>query len=188
MGDLWRTEPSLARWIRELRDVMARHGVHRSVIEVGACRSHPDHDARVAFPGIPYVGVDAREGPGADEVGLAFEVLPRLEPAGLVLSVSHIEHDPTWHRTIMEMVAACHPDGGIFALSGPLDPWAAHELEQTPQPGYYGNRSAHEILDALAEGCRRYQRTIRKMEMRTLARHAVPRWPRLVLWASLETK
>lgn len=102
------------------------------VLELGS-RAEEGRSPRYAWPKAEWVGVDWREGPGVDIVGLvdALHKEDKLPGADLVLSVCALEHDPRWPGTIRAAVTQVAP-GGIVALCWSGPGWPAHDVGCAP--------------------------------------------------------
>jgi SAM-dependent methyltransferase len=104
------------------------------VLELGSRRSREDHDPTGIFPNAEWIGVDWREGPGVNLVGVV-DILGKEgklpTDVDVVLSVSSLEHDPRWPGTIRAALGTLK-NGGVIALTcaGPGSP--ARELECSP--------------------------------------------------------
>lgn len=177
---MWHDEPEVVRFLEAAHWVIPEPGL---VVELGSYRMH-DHDPRPLWPGAAWVGVDAREGPGVEAVGLAHEVLGRMMgpmpttgwpwlslPPGsrpLVLSVSALEHDPHWAATLEAARRYAVLRGGVVAVTCAGQDWEPHELDCAPGGAWYGNRTSAEIAAALHEGARR---VVEWDSLRTCAPH-----------------
>lgn len=134
----WAGDIAVRSFLERVYTEVVFAGGERRVLELGSRASRDDHDARslIRVDGGTWTGVDWREGPGVDLVG----VVDLLAKDGklptdndLVLSISTLEHDPRWPATIRAAVASVR-NGGAIALccAGPGSP--ATELECSP-PG-----------------------------------------------------
>lgn len=95
-----------------------------------------------------YVGVDFRPGPNVDRVALFHEALEEVEELlDCVVSAEAMEHDPFWKETLFVIADALKP-GGLFIFTFASESRGAHELDATPQPGYYHGISRDEFMEA----------------------------------------
>ena len=99
-----------------------------------------------------YVGIDFHGGRGVDVVGVAHEWVPSKAEYDVVVSTEMLEHDPYWKKTLTH---ACDllKFGGVLVFTCAAPPRAAHHLHDSPEDGYYGNRSATEVLGVLEGHC-----------------------------------
>lgn len=103
------------------------HGVARAVaesfdlpepiVEIGSYQV-PGQEAianlRSLFPGKEYLGVDARPGPGVDQVA-DVEDLPFPDASlGTVIAMSTFEHVPRFWRGFQEVRRVLRPDGALL--------------------------------------------------------------------------
>jgi SAM-dependent methyltransferase len=139
------------------------------VLEVGSFQVPGQEalaDLRGLFPGRPYVGLDARPGPGVDVVA-DVEDLPQADSSvGTVLALSTFEHVPRFWRGFEEVHRVLRPDGALLVAcpfyfhlhAHPSDYWrftpAALELLLEPYPskvvGWHGPASRPANVWALA--------------------------------------
>jgi SAM-dependent methyltransferase len=71
-------------------------------------------DLRSLFPDRPYLGIDARPGPGVDEVA-DVEALPYADASfGTVITMNTFEHVPRFWRAFDEIYRVLRPDGALF--------------------------------------------------------------------------
>jgi SAM-dependent methyltransferase len=108
------------------------HGVARAVaeafscpgpiLEIGSYQVAGQEDLinlRPLFPGRPYIGVDARPGPGVDCVA-DVEDLPQDDASvGTVIAMSVFEHVPRFWKGMDEVFRVLRPDG-MLLLSCPF--------------------------------------------------------------------
>jgi hypothetical protein len=134
----WDDEPHVQIFLDKLRLMSYRRDLAEplDIIEFGSLSIH-GHDPRPWFKNLSgfrsYTGVDWRSGPGVDLVGLAHEfcTFEHFRRYRIVLSVSALEHDPFWSRTIETMVR-CTAPGGVIAITCAGPGWAQHELDCAP--------------------------------------------------------
>jgi len=157
---MWKHAPDVRMFVQTAVDLASVKSGGRtsgswSAIEFGGFIMH-DHDARaLAVPAgcTRFVGVDWREGPGVDLVCLNSEAPDRLgdERFDLSLSISALEHDPEWQKTLAAMLSVLSP-GGIAAVTVPTGGWPPHEVECAPLGGeFYENRTVDEVLGAFSD-------------------------------------
>lgn len=188
---MWKDEPEVANWIRKV----ARHiedlkiAPSAPVVEFGSFAMH-DHNPRLAFPqDRAYIGLDARPGPGVDQVwcsGTANSLPVPIHSAVATLSVSALEHDPHIVKTLTAMVLSTMP-GGIIALSFPLDPWAPHEIECAPDGSYYVNPPVALVLHVITAALMHAVKEVEWMTVERVMRNATPHWPRANVIIKLAT-
>jgi SAM-dependent methyltransferase len=71
-------------------------------------------DLRALFPGKSYLGIDARPGPGVDQVA-DVEALPFPDQSfGTVIAMNTFEHVPHFWRGFEEVYRVLKPDGALF--------------------------------------------------------------------------
>ncbi len=96
-----------------------------------------------------YIGIDHREGPGVDEVGLAHSY--RGRPDGYfdtIISTEMLEHDPYWNWSLGRMTELLAPGGYlILTVAGPER--KPHEVYCAPLEGYYRNLTLTEVISAV---------------------------------------
>lgn len=178
---MWKDEIGVRKF---LQGIARGYYAGGPVVELGSRIMH-DHDARPLFAkGASYLGVDALPGKGVDIQATTLELLqeatdpePRVpfRGASVVLSINMLEHDPYWFSTLRLGVMLLRP-GGVFGIVCPQDPWAAHEQETSPRPGYYRNHSLTELLNALLDADRMIRWDL--CSAWTEHREATPHWPR----------
>ena len=95
-----------------------------------------------------YIGVDWRNGPGVDTVGLAHEVSFDFK-AKAVLSASMLEHDPYWEKSLGNMIDHLQPDG-ILVLTWGSARNGEHCLEEAPD-GKFHCLKAEKVIKFLSE-------------------------------------
>jgi SAM-dependent methyltransferase len=87
------------------------------VLEIGSYQPRGQEalaDLRPLFPGKRYLGLDARAGPGVDEIG-DVEALPYADASvGTVLAMSAFEHVPRFWRGFDEVHRVLRPDGALI--------------------------------------------------------------------------
>ena len=137
-------------WLRSVRKKHPHLFNGGRVLECGA--RHRGWNSRALFPLAEYIGLDAQEGQGVDVVGLIHEYVPDA-PFDVVLSTSTLEHDPYWQQSLTAMADALKPGGAlILTFAGPGYP--EHETQDSPEPGYYENRSVEDVAAALGDAFR----------------------------------
>jgi SAM-dependent methyltransferase len=108
------------------------HGVARAVaetfelpepiLEIGSYQVAGQEELanlRDLFPGQSYLGVDARPGPGVDEVADVEELPLADESVGTVIAMNTFEHVPRFWRGFEEVQRVLRPDGA-FLVSCPF--------------------------------------------------------------------
>jgi SAM-dependent methyltransferase len=87
------------------------------ILEVGSYQVSGQEtiaDLRTLFPGKPYLGIDARPGPGVDHVA-DVEALPYASRSfGTVIAMNTFEHVPRFWRGFEEVHRVLRPDGALF--------------------------------------------------------------------------
>jgi SAM-dependent methyltransferase len=87
------------------------------ILEIGSYQVPGQEDLanlRSLFPGKQYIGVDARPGPGVDQVANV-EALPHVTGSiGTVVSLNTFEHVPRFWRGFEEVYRVLRPDGALF--------------------------------------------------------------------------
>jgi SAM-dependent methyltransferase len=87
------------------------------ILEVGAYQVAGQEqiaNLRSLFPNRPYLGIDARPGPGVDEVA-DVEAMPYAEASfGTVITMNTFEHVPRFWRAFDEIYRVLRPDGALF--------------------------------------------------------------------------
>jgi SAM-dependent methyltransferase len=97
-------------------DVLGLAG--RSVLEVGSY--DVNGSVRPFFTG-PFVGVDARQGPGVDQVAFA-DALPFADGSfEVVVSTEMLEHDLRPWRSLVEMARVLRPGGTLLLTARGYD-------------------------------------------------------------------
>lgn len=130
----WATELEIREFLEVVWSRMLVVDGGARILEIGSRRSREDHDPRSLVPDATWIGVDWREGPGVDLVGVV-DVLGKEgklpSDIDLVLSVSSLEHDPRWPGTIRAALGTLR-NGGLIAIAcaGPGSP--AREIECSP--------------------------------------------------------
>jgi SAM-dependent methyltransferase len=103
------------------------HGVARAVteafslpgpiLEIGAHQVPGQEeiaDLRPLFPGVDYIGLDLRPGPGVDLVA-DVEALPQPDASvGTVIAMNTLEHVPRFWRGVEEIYRVLRPDGALL--------------------------------------------------------------------------
>jgi SAM-dependent methyltransferase len=77
-------------------------------------------DLRPLFPGIPYVGCDARPGPGVDLVADLHDLDLPTDAAGAILCCDTLEHVGFPDRAVEEMYRVLAP-GGIIVITSVMN-------------------------------------------------------------------
>lgn len=96
-----------------------------------------------------YVGVDHRAGPGVDAVSLFHEYQSSTK-FDVFVCCNTLEHDPEWRHSLPNGLSMLRP-GGLFLLTVPWG-YPPHEVECSPQEGYYQNIRAGDLFDRLPDG------------------------------------
>jgi len=95
-----------------------------------------------------YVGIDWRDGPCVDIVGLAHKVKFNYK-VDAVFSASMLEHDPYWEKSLENMINHLNP-GGILVLSWGSAKNAVHCLPEAPD-GKFHSLKVQKIIDFLED-------------------------------------
>jgi SAM-dependent methyltransferase len=139
------------------------------ILEVGSYQVTGQADIanlRALFPGREYLGVDARPGPGVDEIANV-EDLPYADASfGTVIAMNTFEHVPHFWRGFEEVYRVLRPDGALLICcpfffhihSHPSDYWRftpqAFDLLLSEYPtrilGWHGPRNRPAGVWALA--------------------------------------
>jgi SAM-dependent methyltransferase len=103
------------------------HGVARAVaetfdlpepiVEIGSYQVPGQErlaDLRSLFPGKEYLGIDARRGPGVDQVADVQELPFADDSVGTVIAMSTFEHVPRFWRGFEEVRRVLRPDGAFL--------------------------------------------------------------------------
>ncbi len=96
-----------------------------------------------------YVGVDCRPGKNVTAVGLAHEYTGK--PPGyfdFALSTEMLEHDPHWKKSVRHMAHLIR-EGGSLLITCAAPGRPVHEVDASPEPGYYQPVSAVELISCL---------------------------------------
>lgn len=74
---------------------------------------------RPLFVDCAYLGIDWREGPGVDQVGLFHKIREqKLYPVDAVVSASTLEHDPFWSLSLSKAASLLGEQGALFMTWG----------------------------------------------------------------------
>tara|TARA_Y100000592_G_scaffold100622_1_gene181548 strand:+ start:2368 stop:2898 length:531 start_codon:yes stop_codon:yes gene_type:complete len=97
-----------------------------------------------------YIGIDFHGGKGVDIAGVAHHVIAERDLKGfdLIVSTEMLEHDPYWEDTIKAAVGAL-ADGGLLLITCASKKRGEHNLEDSPEPGYYRGLDPGEIVAVL---------------------------------------
>lgn len=135
-------------WLRQTRSKHPELFNGGRVLECGS--SITNYTPRAMFPLSDYTGLDARPGPGVDVVSLVHDYAPDAA-FDVVVSTQMLEHDPYWLQSVAAMVGLLKPGGSLLlTFAGPGYP--RHETDDSPEPGYYENRSAEDVLAVIDQG------------------------------------
>lgn len=93
-----------------------------------------------------YIGVDWRNGPSVDVVGLAHKVKFDFR-AKAILSASMLEHDPYWEKSLDNMINHLSPEG-ILVLTWGSAKNSVHYLEEAPD-GKFHCLKAEKVINYL---------------------------------------
>lgn len=151
----------------------SRPSALRRVLEVGSATLHNQPSPRDIFqrgaqtPPPEYIGVDWRQAPGVDVVGLAHKAIPPLWKDGegsnagalrfgVVICCQVLEHDPHWRRTVQESMKALRADGVLLLTwAGPGTPEHEHACAprspNAPEKLYYRNVPMAEVMEVVKE-------------------------------------
>lgn len=115
------------------------------VLECGAYNINGS--ARGLFEAAEYIGLDWRPGPGVDVVNFVDQYEDPIW-FDTVISTEMLEHDPLWRESLRNMVRLLRPGGSlIVTCAGPERP--RHEVDCSPEDGYYRGLSAVEVVREL---------------------------------------
>lgn len=140
-------------FLEESRQTLAL--VEPDIVELGSWVMHGSPRSVFEASARSYIGIDWRQGPGVDRVGLAHEVAQPLR-ADLAICCQMVEHDPHWRLTLATCVHVVHERRGalIVTWAGPGTP--EHELETAPQDPdaprgsrYYQTRTIAEVAEVI---------------------------------------
>lgn len=179
---VWHDEPEVLRFLAAAAHLEPDP---ERVVELGSNRMH-DHDPTATYPNASWTGIDWRDGPGVDLVGLAHEVVLdwRRSEVDAVLSISALEHDPHWSLTVAAAVSIVRPRG-LVAITCAGPGWGEHEHDCAPGGArYYRNVDCDEIVETIrvAALARRLRSSaISWFETRTFS----PHWPRTCVLARI---
>jgi SAM-dependent methyltransferase len=99
------------------RAVAGAFSLPEPVLEIGSFQvagQEPIGDLRPLFAGREYLGIDARPGPGVDQVA-DVQALPFPDAsAGTVIAMSTFEHVPRFWRGFEEIYRVLRPDGALL--------------------------------------------------------------------------
>jgi SAM-dependent methyltransferase len=102
------------------RAVTETFALPEPILEVGSyhCDGQADiADLRSLFPGRRYIGIDARPGPGVDQIANV-EALPYPDASfGTVLALETFEHVAHFWRGFEEVRRVLRPDGALLVSS-----------------------------------------------------------------------
>ena len=134
------------KWIESLKERFPDCFEHRKVLECGA--HFISTDVKQYFSDIvEYVGVDWRAGENVNRVCLIHDY--KDKPDGYfdtVISISLIEHDPYWKKSIKRMLDLLS-FGGTLILTYPGPRNAPHLTDTSPKEGYYKSIPMQEIIE-----------------------------------------
>lgn len=176
---MWTEEPEVVDFLQAALAAFHRAREHSAqgpyadrIVELGSYVM-ADHDPRPLFRDdgattrAEYIGVDWRPGPGVDLVSLSHDavtwelsgdqrVAGKLQRIGkrtadIVLSISALEHDPHWPKTLRAGIQMLKADS-ILAVSCPGPGWEEHELETAPGgDSYYRALAIEDLLAAITQ-------------------------------------
>lgn len=151
----------------------SRPAALRRVLEVGSATLHNQPSPRDIFQRgaqttpPEYIGVDWRQAPGVNVVGLAHKAIPALWKDsehnnagalrfGVVICCQVLEHDPHWRRTVQESMKALRADGVLLLTwAGPGTPEHEHACAprspNAPEKLYYRNVPMAEVMEVVKE-------------------------------------
>ncbi|NIQ88688.1 MAG: hypothetical protein GWN93_06235 [Deltaproteobacteria bacterium] len=120
-------------WLRSIRESEPGIFENSRVLECGSLDINGT--PRPLFKECEYVGLDWRDGPGVDVVSLTHHY---RDDAGfdVVISTEMLEHDPYWLVSACSMVELLRTGGSLILTFGGIDR-PAHELDTSPEEGYY---------------------------------------------------
>ncbi|MDD5007575.1 MAG: class I SAM-dependent methyltransferase [Syntrophorhabdaceae bacterium] len=96
-----------------LRNTYPNHFHRARVLELGSL--NVNGTCRTAFTECEYVGIDIADGPDVDIVVAAKNTLFVPEQFDTLISMSMIEHDPTWRESLAHNMQWLRR-GGLFAI------------------------------------------------------------------------
>lgn len=106
--------------VRELVSIVARHvNTEGPVYELGSYQVQPASisNMRPFFPGLEYIGCDARPGPGVDRVLDMHALSIEDEAARLVLCLDTLEHVERPWEAVREMHRILRPAGVLLLVT-----------------------------------------------------------------------
>ena len=103
---------SVMAWVG--REIAEWELADKKTLEVGSLDINGS--VRGLFTG-PYVGLDMRDGPGVDIVGLAHDLPFQAETFDVVISTEMLEHDPAPWLSMHEMGRVLKPGGHLIVTT-----------------------------------------------------------------------
>ena len=141
---------TVMRWVRKLK---VEHPNHFSegcrVLEYGSLDINGGVRSIFNAP-QEYVGIDCQAGRGVDWVGVCHEYEHPVGEFDVVISTEMLEHDPYWRKSL-EHACSMLRSGGLFIMTCAAPRRAPHNHDDSPEPGYYENRTDDDVLDELAK-------------------------------------
>lgn len=139
-------------WVRSVKDRFPQFFKDVKVLEIGS--ADINGSARIFFENCDYTGLDVAEHNGVDVVSIAHDYNPGIE-FDTVFSVSSLEHDMFWEKTLEKMYELTRKRGFIFFSCG--SKWEEHgTLKHEPGNSlttdiaswadYYRNLEAEDIV------------------------------------------
>ena len=128
------------------RQMLAGLPPREDVVEFGS--ANYNGSVRSLFPpGVPYWGIDIRDGDGVDEIADAATYKPP-KPPDTVICNSLLEHTPDADLVVFNAWQILGP-GGVLLLVAPCDPWPPHSFDggALKDGEHYSNVSEAQMLD-----------------------------------------
>lgn len=134
----------LMDWLKELKRGHSYVFRNRCVFEGGSM--DVNGSPRSLFENCTYLGVDWRDGPGVDSVGLIHEFVPdATDVFHTIVCTETLEHDPHWRLSLARMINLLVPYGSLV-ISAAAPGRTPHRKEHAPDGEYYGNVEPVELL------------------------------------------
>lgn len=97
-----------------------------------------------------YIGVDHRAGPGVDIVTKFHDLFWTGAEFDVFVCCNTLEHDPHWMLSLTNGFKYLRP-GGLFLFTVPHG-YPEHEMECSPEKGYYQNIKSGDLFERMPHG------------------------------------